>query len=48
MPKAKVEVHPSTVRLTIHDPIPTAGYSRENAAELVTCVREQVLSALDN
>src|ERR1051325_6099358 len=25
MPKAKIEVHPSTVRLTIHDPIPTTG-----------------------
>ncbi|MFL6214047.1 MAG: lysophospholipid acyltransferase family protein [Blastocatellia bacterium] len=46
MPKAKIEVHPSTVRLTIHDPIPTTGYSRENVAELVTRARQQVLSAL--
>ena len=48
MPKAKVEVHPSTVRLTIHDPIPTTDYSRDNVAELVTLARQQVLSALDN
>lgn len=46
MPKAKIEVHPSTVRLTVHDPIPTAGYSRENVAELVARARQQVLSAL--
>jgi 1-acyl-sn-glycerol-3-phosphate acyltransferase len=48
MPKAKVEVHPSTVRLTIHDPIPTTGYSRENVAELIERVRTQVLSALED
>ena len=48
MPKAKVEVHPSTVRLTIHDPIPTAGYSRDNVGELVAHTRRQVLSALDD
>jgi 1-acyl-sn-glycerol-3-phosphate acyltransferase len=48
MPKAKIEVHPSTVRLTIHDPVPTTGYSRENVAELVEHVRKQVASALDN
>ncbi|MEN3331685.1 MAG: 1-acyl-sn-glycerol-3-phosphate acyltransferase [Blastocatellia bacterium] len=48
MPKAKVEVHPSTVRLTIHDPIPTIGYSRDNVAELIEQVRKQVLSALED
>jgi 1-acyl-sn-glycerol-3-phosphate acyltransferase len=48
MPKAKVDVHPSTVRLTVHDPIPTTGYSRENVADLVARTRQQVLSALDN
>ena len=48
MPKAKIEVHPSTVRLTIHDPLPTAGYSKESVAELVKQARQQVLSALDN
>ena len=47
MPKAKIEVHPSTVRLTIHDPIPTTGYSRENVNELVAQARRQVLSGLD-
>jgi len=48
MPKAKIEVHPSTVRLTIHHPIPTAGYARDNVTELVSRTRQQVLSALDD
>lgn len=47
MPKARIKVWPSTVRLTIHDPIPTTGYSRENVAELVERTRKQILSALD-
>ena len=48
MPKAKIEVHPSTVRLTVHDPIPTTDYSRDNVAELVALTRQQIFSALDN
>ena len=48
MPKAKIEVHPSTVRLTIHAPIPTTGYARDNVTELVSRTRQQVLSALDD
>lgn len=48
MPKAKIEVHPSTVRLIIHDPIPTAGYSRANVAELVERARSQIRSGLED
>ena len=47
MPKATVKVYPSTVRLIIHDPIPTAAYSKTNVAELMNRVRDAVGSALD-
>jgi len=47
MPKAKIEVYPSTVRLTIHEPIPTTGYSRENIGQLVERARRQVLASLE-
>jgi 1-acyl-sn-glycerol-3-phosphate acyltransferase len=47
MPKGKIAIWPSTVRLTIHDPIPTGGYSRETVAELVSRAREKIMSALD-
>lgn len=48
MPKAKIEVHPSTVRLTIHEPIPTTDYSRDNIGQLVERARRQVLSSLED
>lgn len=47
MPKAKVKVFPSTVRLTIHEPISTAGYSKENVVELMERTRAKIFSALD-
>lgn len=46
MPKAKVKVFPSTVRLTIHEPISTAGYSKENVVELMKLTRAKIFSAL--
>lgn len=46
MPKAHVKVFPSTVRITVHEPISTAGYSRENVADLVEKVRATVFLAL--
>jgi 1-acyl-sn-glycerol-3-phosphate acyltransferase len=46
MPKGKVKVLPGTIRLTIHEPISTAGYSRANVSELVDLVRTRVISAL--
>jgi 1-acyl-sn-glycerol-3-phosphate acyltransferase len=46
MPKGEVKVFPSTVRITIHHPIQTAGYSKENVVELMGKVREKVFSAL--
>ena len=47
MPKAQIKVFPSTVRITVHDPISTAGYSKQNVAELMEKTRARVFSALD-
>lgn len=46
MPKGKIKIFPSTVRVTIHEPISTAGYSKTNIGELVEKTREKVFSAL--
>lgn len=46
MPKAQIKVFPSTVRITVHEPISTEGYSKENIAELMQLTREKILSAL--
>jgi 1-acyl-sn-glycerol-3-phosphate acyltransferase len=46
MPKGQVKVFPSTVRITIHEPISTADYSKENVVELMERTRERVFAAL--
>jgi 1-acyl-sn-glycerol-3-phosphate acyltransferase len=46
MPKGKVKVFPSTVHITLHEPVSTCGYSKENVAELVEKVRSRILSVL--
>jgi 1-acyl-sn-glycerol-3-phosphate acyltransferase len=46
MPKGKVKILPGTIRLTVHKPISTDGYSRANVSELVDLVRTSVVSAL--
>ena len=46
MPKAEVKIFPSTVRLTIHEPIDTKGYTKENIAELMRLTQAKILSAL--
>ena len=46
MPKGEVKVFPSTVRVTIHEPLSTEGYSKENVVELMNRTREKVFSAL--
>ena len=46
MPKAQVKVFPSTVRITVHEPISTKGYSKENVAELMERARAKILSSL--
>lgn len=47
MPKGQIKIFPSTVRVTIHEPISTAGYSKQNIAELIHRTREKIFSALD-
>jgi 1-acyl-sn-glycerol-3-phosphate acyltransferase len=47
MPKAQVKVFPSTVRITVHQPISSAGYSKENVIELMERTRASVYSELD-
>jgi len=47
MPKGQIKIFPSTVRVTIHEPISTAGYSKANIAELITKTRDKIFSALD-
>ena len=46
MPKGEIKVFPSTVNITIHDPISTDGYSKENVVELMDRTRNKVFSAL--
>lgn len=46
MPKGEIKVYPATVYITIHEPIDTKQYSRENISELVELTRRTVASAL--
>ena len=48
MPKGEVKIFPSTIQLTIHEPISTAGYSRANISELVSRTEAQVRSGLSD
>jgi 1-acyl-sn-glycerol-3-phosphate acyltransferase len=47
MPKAQVKIFPSTVRITVHDPISTSGYSKENVALLMEMTRARIASTLN-
>jgi len=47
MPKAQIKIFPSTVRITVHTPLSTAGYSKANVSELMEKTREKIFSALD-
>jgi 1-acyl-sn-glycerol-3-phosphate acyltransferase len=46
MPKSQIKVFPSTVHITIHKPVSTAGYSRENVGGLIQIARDQIFSSL--
>jgi 1-acyl-sn-glycerol-3-phosphate acyltransferase len=46
MPKGEFNVFPSTVRIIVHPPLSTTGYSRDNVAELMQKTREMIYSAL--
>jgi len=44
--KGEFTVHPGTVRITIHDPIPTAGYTAADRAKVAAQVRGAILAGL--
>jgi 1-acyl-sn-glycerol-3-phosphate acyltransferase len=46
MPKGEVKIYPSTVYITVHEPLTTAPYSRDNVAELMEIARTKIVSAL--
>lgn len=47
MPKAQIKVYPSTVRITVHEPISTKDYSKHNISELMERARMKIHSALN-
>jgi len=46
MRKGEFKIHPGTVRLTIHDLVPTAGYTIADRAKVVAQVRQAIMSDL--
>jgi 1-acyl-sn-glycerol-3-phosphate acyltransferase len=46
MRKGERALHPGVVRITIHDPIPTVGYSTEDREALIGRVQQVILSGL--
>jgi 1-acyl-sn-glycerol-3-phosphate acyltransferase len=46
MRKGEFVVHPGTIRITIHDPIPTAGYATADRAKVAAQVRTAILAGL--
>jgi 1-acyl-sn-glycerol-3-phosphate acyltransferase len=46
MPKGQLEIHPSVVQVTVHEPIPTTGYTKDSVTGLVELARSRILSAL--
>jgi 1-acyl-sn-glycerol-3-phosphate acyltransferase len=47
MPKGQFVIRPGRVRITIHDPIPTSGYSASDRQALMDRVRQAILSGLE-
>jgi 1-acyl-sn-glycerol-3-phosphate acyltransferase len=46
MPKGEVKIYPSTVYITVHEPLSTAAYSKENVAKLMEIARAKIVSSL--
>jgi 1-acyl-sn-glycerol-3-phosphate acyltransferase len=46
MPKGRLAVNPATVRMTVHEPIPTRGRPPGNVDELMEVTRQRILSEL--
>lgn len=47
MPKRQLKVYPSTVRLTVHQPISTQGRTKESVGDLMAQARAAILSSLN-
>ena len=46
MPKGEIKLFPSTIHITVHEPVSTEGYSKETIARLIEIVRTRIASAL--
>jgi 1-acyl-sn-glycerol-3-phosphate acyltransferase len=46
MPKGEIKIFPSTIYITVHEPIHTDAYSKANIFELMNQTRSKVISAL--
>ncbi len=46
MPKGEIRIEPSTIHITVHDPIPTDAYTKDNIDELMELTRAKIYSAL--
>lgn len=47
MPKGKFVIHPGRVRITFHDPVPTAGRTLDDRGLVMAQVRQALLSGLE-
>ncbi len=47
MPKGKFTISPGTVRITLHDPVPTAGSTIDDRDRIMERVRQAILSGLE-
>lgn len=46
MPKGRLAIRPGIMRITIHDPVPTAGYTVDEREQLSEVVRQAILQGL--
>jgi len=47
MPKGKPAIRPGRIRITIHDPIPTTGFTVEDRQALADLTRKALLVGLE-
>jgi 1-acyl-sn-glycerol-3-phosphate acyltransferase len=47
MPKGKFAIYPGRVRITIHDPIPTAGLEVNDRQKVIDLTRQAIISGLE-
>jgi 1-acyl-sn-glycerol-3-phosphate acyltransferase len=46
MRKGEISLHPGTVRITLHDPVPTEGCSSQDRGRIMEAVRNKILAGL--